>query len=267
MQNIPTPSEYDPVEAANREAEEYNKSPGNLNQLDGYDCKKCLNRGDFMKVEVVRGYPYTPHYYCECRKVRLSIARMRRSGLEDQIKRQRFDSFAVTDDWQREALKAAREYAKDSEGKWLVMLGQVGCGKTHLCTAVCRELLLQGMEVYYGLWREEMKELKGCYTDDEEYSKRMSKLQTVDALYLDDLFKPIKGEGITPADIKLTYDILNHRYVKRLRTVISGELFLNEMLELDEATASRIYEMSRESRVEIGRNKERNWRLRNGQAV
>lgn len=254
-------------EGVQRECETYNKSRGNLNEQDGYDCPKCLNRGYFMAVEFHNGYPYTPHTPCSCMKIRASIARMERSGLKDAIRRYRFDSFTTPEKWQQDMAETAREYAaacrEGSTDKWLVMLGQPGCGKTHLCVATCRELLLQGNEVYYSLWREEMGALKRAMTDEVEYTKRMGKLQQVDVLYLDDLFKPVKGEGITPSDIKLTYDIINHRYVKRLRTLISGELFMDEMLDLDEATASRIAEMSKGFRVEIGRDKMRNWRMRN----
>ena len=261
-----TPSDErpDPVEQAKKDAEAYNNSTG---KLEGYDCPKCKNRGDFMEVDVHNGYPYTPHRQCSCMKIRYSIARLERSGLKDAIYRCKFDNYETPEEWQAQAKKAAQDYAANSldeygQGKWFVMLGQPGCGKTHLCTAVCRELLWQEHEVSYVPWRDAMAQLKHSMMDEEEYTKIMGKLQQVDVLYLDDLFKPIKGEGITASDIKLTYDIINWRYVKRMRTVISGEMYVAEMMELDEATASRIVEMSKGSRVVIAREPGRNWRMK-----
>ena len=262
-----TGTSCDPREQIKQRVEEYNSSKGTLNLEDGFNCDKCQNRGMFAYTEEAYGYLYERYRKCECMKIRASIARMKRSGLETQIKLCRFDNFQCEEAWQENALKTAMDYAQDSEGKWLAMLGQVGAGKTHLCTAVCRELLLQGFEVYYAMWREEMAALKRAMQDPDEYTARMGKLINSDVLYLDDLYKPAQGEGITASDIKLTYDIINARYVKRLRTIISGELMISEMLDRDEATASRIAQMSKGYQVQIGRVKGRNWRLRDdGQA-
>lgn len=259
--SIITAKPSDPIEQAQKDVDAYNALEGTLNLQDGYNCPKCKNRGDFAKLEVVHGYPYTPHTYCECRKIRLSIARMERSGLKDAIKRLTFDKYEAKEPWQVKAKQAAQDYTKSPDDKWLLMCGQVGSGKTHLCTAVCREFLLAGAEVIYCLWRNEMASLKASMGDADEYTRKLGKLCNCDVLYLDDLFKPVKDGEITASDIKLTYDIINARYVQRLRTIISGEMMLNEMLELDEATASRIAEMSRGFQIQIERKEGRNYRL------
>ena len=69
----------------------------------------------------------------------------------------------------------------------------------------------------------------------------------------------MKG-GHTDADIRLAFEILNSRYNdSQLRTIISSELTLFEILGLDEAVGGRIYERSKGFVLEAPRE---NWRLK-----
>lgn len=45
-----------------------------------------------------------------------------------------------------------------------------------------------------------------------------------------------------------------------LYTIISTELFIDELLQIDEGIGSRIAERSKEYRFEVDRNPARNWR-------
>lgn len=252
-----------PLERLERRVAEYNGSTGDLNLADGYDCPKCQNRGLFAFAEEANGYLYERYRVCECRKARDSIARIARSGLQEALSRLTFDSYVVRESWQDQAKKRALSYAKDSpDSAWLLVCGQVGSGKTHLCTAVCGEFLRNGHEVVYSLWRNDMAALKRAQREDSEPIDIFDRLTGCEILYLDDLFKPAKGEGVSASDIKLTYDIINSRYISRRRTIISGELLIGEMLSLDEATASRICELSKGFRVQISRQDGRNYRIR-----
>lgn len=188
---------------------------------------------------------------------------MKDSGLEKQIKEKTFEKFKATEDWQKTALATAQDYAQSPVG-WLLLCGQPGCGKTHLCTAVCRKLLLDGREVYYIPWREESARIKGMNAERRENA--VQKLQQVDVLYLDDLFKVGQAaDGSTrptAADINLACEILNTRYNNKLPTILSTEKSLGELLNIDEAMGSRIKEMSREHNAVIAKKAGRNYRLR-----
>jgi DNA replication protein DnaC len=133
--------------------------------------------------------------------------------------------------------------------------GSVGSGKTHLCTAICGALLDQGKFVRYMLWRDESVKLKAI-VNDGEYEAEIKPLKNCQVLYIDDLFKG----GATAADIKLAFEILNSRYNRRLTTIISCEKTPEELLAIDEALGSRIYERSKGNCVVIHGSK--NWRLR-----
>jgi DNA replication protein DnaC len=193
---------------------------------------------------------------------------MKKSGLEHQIRRCTFGEFRDEEPWQKEMKAAAKAYAKQPEG-WFYAAGQSGAGKTHLCTAICRELLQQGREVVYMLWRDEIVRLKGAVMEADRYGRLMDRYKHAEVLYIDDLFKTGKGrDGQTPqpsaADIHTAFEILNYRYCDPSSlTIVSSELTPQELVEVDEALAGRVMERANIFTVEKDRGK--NWRLR-GQA-
>lgn len=148
------------------------------------------------------------------------------------------------------------EYARNPVG-WFALCGQSGCGKTHLCTAICRELLLAGKNVRYMLWRDEIVRIK---QGGEEQQRILEDFKNVQVLYIDDLFKSGDARP-TAADINYAFEILNYRYnCPELITILSSELTEDELLDVDEAVGGRIYERARA--FTIGRSREKNYRIR-----
>ena len=268
-------------ELAEYRVELSNMDPGKLNEGDGYECQECLNRGFIWKLEERTGKDGEPvyvevHSKCDCMKVRASIRRMKRSGLEPLLKRCTFDKYETTEAWQQSIKEKAMEFPKVSEqleNKWFFMGGGVGSGKTHLCTAVAREFLLQGKEVRYMLWVEEVAKLNAAVNDEAVYRKLIEPLKTVDVLYIDDFFKPVRdnrGQEMKPTqgDLKRAYEIIDYRYQHRdLITIISSERHIHELEEIDSAVGSRIYEMTKQNAYNIAKSKERNYRLRNMEVI
>lgn len=245
--------------------DDWNKTPGNRHEEDGYDCKICKNKGTIAKLVETDGRYSHCFADCQCVDIRNSIMRMKRSGLKDIIKDYTFDKFEDSEPWQKAIKSAAMEYAKNPNG-WFFLGGQSGAGKTHLCTAICREFLLSGKRVRYMLWRDDIVKIKGAVTDSEEYSKLIDQFKTVDVLYIDDLFKTGKAadnsiQKPTGADINVAFEIINYRYNNpSLLTIISSELSEDELIDIDEAIGGRIYE--RAKAFTIGKNRERNYRIR-----
>lgn len=259
-------------EYTKRRVERYNRQQGKLDVSDGYDCKECMNRGDFAEA-VQRGDGwYEVYHECKCMKVRRSIWRMQQSGLSKAIKEQKLSKFQADTDWQKRMLDTANDYLRDgvSSGAWFFTGGQVGSGKTHLCTGIARELLLKGIELRYIIWEQESKRMKAII-NEPEFGDEMRKIETAECLYIDDLFKPIKGEhGDIPtsaADIRLAFQLFNYRYVNRLPTIISSEKYLTEIMDLDEATGSRIYERAKGYTLTVNRDKARNQRKVNDNLI
>lgn len=243
-----------------------NATEGKRHEEDGYNCNLCKNKGYIIKLEELEdGSFHQVCSDCKCVEVRNSIMRMKRSGLKDIIKDYTFDKFEDSEPWQKAVKTAAMEYAKNPEG-WFFLGGQSGSGKTHLCTAICREFLLAGKRVRYMLWRDDIVKIKGAVTDSEEYSKMIDEFKRVDVLYIDDLFKTGKAadnsvQKPTGADVNVAFEIINFRYNNpSLLTIISSELSEDELLDIDEAIGGRIYERAKS--ITIGRSRDRNYRIK-----
>ena len=235
--------------------DKYNQSVGSLKN---YDCQECKNRGEFWKYkdgEIVS----VP---CKCLELRKTLHRIEQSGLKGSIDRLTFESFKTPGHWQELIKIKAKSFVENNNGKWFYIGGQVGCGKTHICTAIVGELFKQDKTGQYMLWRDDAVQLKASINDYEVYKDIMEPLKTVDVLYIDDFFKTEKNKQPTQADINVAFEILNHRYSNNKITVISSERTIDELLEIDEAVGSRIYEKTKESNIIIGQDRNKNYRLR-----
>ena len=262
------------------DADRYNERPGALNvdhadangkmvRGDGIDCEVCLNKGSVYVVltdenGVARRYFKT----CECMRRRLAVRRIQESGMERALKRYSFQAFDASEEWQAQMKMTALNYLQEGvkDGAWLYIGGQSGCGKTMICTAAAG-VMLRKMAVRYMAWPHEAQQIKATANDAERYRELVQPLQEADALYIDDFLKPLKGKdgsdgNATAADLKLAFDILNMRYLNQKPTIISSEWFTSELGMLDEAIAGRISEMCGPWKLDIGRDKARNYRLR-----
>lgn len=233
----------------------YNDTPG---RLTGIDCPVCKNKGRILDIS-----PDGDEYFkeCSCMTKRNVIRYAKQSGLGD-LTNKRFKTYDPVEDWQKRFLEAAIAYTKSvlaGDRGWFTMLGQSGCGKTHLCSAICNRLLGAGKQVVYMLWTSEIREIKANAKD--EYASRVDRFRRAEVLYIDDLFK---GK-ISEADIQIAYEMINWRYNSNLITIISSELSLFDLIKIDAATAGRIKERSGKNVLSVAPDAKKNWRLRDAQ--
>lgn len=263
---ITTGQQFDFVAWEHKKVEDYNASTGDLNEKDGYDCPICKNRGDTMIIETRDGWPRPRVIDCKCKAMRHTIARMKRSGLQNIITDCTFDKYEELEPWHSEVKKRAMEYAANPSG-WFFMGGQSGAGKSHLCTAICRSALLRGDGVQYMLWVDDSAQLKGIVNEGADYAREIDKYKKAPVLYIDDLFKVQNDQGQnrqkpTPADVRLAFEIINYRVVSKLPTIISSEFTLMELVDIDQAVAGRIAEMAGFNAINITPDISKNYRLR-----
>ncbi len=251
---------FDPALQTRLRVDSLNALEGNLT---GYDCPVCRNRGS---VAYAREDGSIVCRECGCMPMRRCVWEMERSGLAGNIREMTFDRFRTEAPWQEKLKAGVEEYAKDPTG-WLLVCGQSGSGKTHLCTAVSRKLLLEQKQLRYMSWREQVSQLKAMALDSRQRGEKLEQLKTVRYLYIDDLYKTGRnadGNDLpSGADVGLAFEILNYRYINHLPTIISTERTAQELVAIDEAVGSRIIEAAGRHVYSIQRDSRRNYRLRN----
>jgi len=223
-------------------------------------CEKC-NDTEYLITIDDDGYVYAKQ--CECGVKKDFERRLRRSGLLDLFQEFRFENYQVKGKWQEIIKHKALDYVENGvkNGEWFFIGGQVGAGKTMICTAIVGKLIELGYEAHYMQFRQEIMELKMGMEDFAEHHRKLNYLKTVKVLYIDDLFKGSKIP--TEADVRLVFDLLNYRYNnKSLITLISTEKNIQDIISIDEAIGSRIYQKSREYMINLAQNKELNQRLK-----
>lgn len=246
-------------EDAKFEVLSYNNRSG---ELLGYDCPICKNKGlvAYLKNE------YIFYKECDCLRSRNSLSRLVSSGLGNLLELYTFDRYTTDFDWQKAVKQKAIDFV-DGNGKCFCMFGVSGSGKSHLCTAISKELMLKGYNLKYMVWLDECIKLKQNRMNSEWYSKTMNLLKNVDVLYIDDFFKGDNNGQPTSADINIALEIINYRYNKsrttnkRMITIISSEKTMQDLIEIDEALAGRIRELAEDNLITIT-GKDKNYRFK-----
>lgn len=240
--------------------EAVNALPG---KLDGYDCPVCKNKG---VVYILKdGYEYARR--CECMDIRESVWRLKASGLEKLLERNRFDTFVCRSHWQETMKKRAEQFLENPKESWFFAGGQPGIGKTHICTALAAGFLEKGKSVRYMLWKDESAKLKAI-VNEPVYEAHIRPWKECAVLYMDDLLKtPMddftkKRKPPSAGDINLAFEIINCRYNNGLTTIISSEHTIEGLMDIDEAIGSRIYERTKEYCLSFAPDRGKNQRLK-----
>ncbi len=200
-----------------------------------YSCEKCSDTGYIGGTKV-----------CSCLKEALVKAAIASSGIGNLIEKQSFENFELGLYRKSEKhyslmssnLEAAKAYARDFKEKRgnLLLIGKTGTGKTHLSTAIAREVIKQGFDVIYDSTQNiisdfETDRFKNAYTQAEP---KADKYLECDLLIMDDL----GTEFVTPFTLSCLYNLINTRQNRGLSTIVSTNLN-NE--ELSKKYEDRIY--------------------------
>lgn len=237
---------------AESEADTFNSSVGHET-----DCKICKGKGYIMAVEVEHGRYYTYVKECRCMRDKIAKQEAKNSGTEQLLEYQ-FSNFYTKSEWQNNLKELAMENAKSKD--WFFVGGQSGAGKTHICSAIANYQRKHGVRVKHIVWTDEIDKLK-----DFESTVHMDNLKMVECLYIDDMFKKVAvkdKQGLTPADITKTWELLNFRANNKLKTIISTECTFDDLVGIDESLAGRIKQKAGKYTLSLSRDIDKNMRLK-----
>jgi DNA replication protein DnaC len=143
-----------------------------------------------------------------------------------------------------QAFNQARAFAGALNG-WLVIHGGYGCGKTHLAAAIANQAVDRGVPTLYLTVPDLLDWLRATYDDQSAtFEDRFEEIREVRLLVLDDF----GSQSATPWAQEKVFQIINHRYLSRLPTVITTNVDLEE---LDGRIRSRLADPELVTRVHI----------------
>jgi DNA replication protein DnaC len=146
------------------------------------------------------------------------------------------------------AFHAARAYADDPRGEhpWLFFYGTKGTGKTHLAAAIGNERLQRGQPAIFMVVPDLLDHLRATFnpTSDTTYDDLFESLRNTALLILDDL----GTQSASPWAEEKLFQLINHRYNRRLPTVITMN---SETNEVDGRLWSRINDVHLSQRITI----------------
>ena len=111
----------------------------------------------------------------------------------------------------------------------------------------------------YVVWTDFIGEVKRDMMSEKsnQVSVRMKEIKNVDVLFLDEVLKKHND-----TDVRYLMEIINYRYTNDLKTIITSEKLLNELIDIDEATFGRAIEKCEGFMINIPRDRKKDWRLR-----
>jgi DNA replication protein DnaC len=145
-----------------------------------------------------------------------------------------FDNFSVKGrmglgDEQEKSLNVARSHAeqfsRDLKG-WLLFCGGYGCGKTHLAAAIANHAAGLGIPTLFLTVPDLLDTLRASFNSAEDpYASRFEEIRNVQLLVLDNLWT----QNATSWALEKLFQLFDHRYVKRLPTVVTTDMDLEEL--------------------------------------
>ncbi len=206
---------------SNGESASRRQGNAGLRQAGNQVCSICHGAGYLAQDLPVDDPNFGKIVPCACKekelkqKRRLELGRLARL---DSHWDQTFETFDHTVPGVQEAYRVARAYADDPQG-WLVLSGQVGCGKTHLAAAIANVCLERDSLVIFSTVPELLDHLRTAFAPSNEipYHELFDRIREAYLLVLDDL----GVEHSTAWATEKLFQIINYRYEYRMPTIIT----------------------------------------------
>ena len=115
------------------------------------------------------------------------------------------------------------------KNKGLYIVGDLGVGKTYLCSALANSLVKKGEKVAYVKVSTFFNEMKSYVTGNSvSLDKMINKLKSVDYLFFDDIGSETVSEFVRD---DILFNILDYRLDNKLITIFNSNLNLEELFK------------------------------------
>ncbi len=199
-------------------------------------------------------------FLCECQQESIAhrrLAHLRAWSNLDIVADKTFKTFQTDGrhlpekhlrDILRRCYGEAQNYAENPRGlyPWILFHGNYGSGKTHLAVAIANYRLEQGNPVLFLTVPDLLDHLRATFgpSSDVEYDDLFERVRNAPLLVLDDL----GTESATPWAQEKLFQLINHRYLHKLPTVITTNVDLDQ---LDPRIRSRLLDRNLTTRVSM----------------
>lgn len=185
-------------------------------------CQLCNDAG-YVVADAKYGEPdFGTLIPCSCKEQERRAQRARAALRIGSLYKHRAQTFATFEADATpsifQAFDAAVRFAEQPEG-FLVLVGPMGTGKTHLAAAIANQRLDAGDEVVFVVVPDMLDRFRRTFHPDstERYDELFEQVRDCALLVLDD----IGTENPTPWANEKLYQLVGHRYALRLPTVFT----------------------------------------------
>lgn len=188
-----------------------------------YECDACMDTGFFEGR------------MCKCMRRALNMAGYESSGVLKLIEKQNFDTFDLgyyegsEKNNMARILSRTRAYAATFDGSMhnLLFIGTTGLGKTHLSSAIAKEVVEKGYDVVYEsaqkIFSDFEAEKFGRTAPGED---RTGRYLSCDLLIIDDLGTEMQSQFT----VSCLYNLVNSRLIAEKSMIISTNIRKEELL-------------------------------------
>lgn len=160
-------------------------------------------------------------------------AKIGRACIPARFAEKSFENYRAETPEQQKAVRVCREYASNFEqhkadGRCILMLGDVGTGKTHLAAAIANQVLRQTKHtVLYVTVSQMIRHVKGSFDRESDYneSDAYKAFATPSLLILDE----IGVQNATEFELTALFEVVNWRYEDMLPTMVISNRGIDDL--------------------------------------
>lgn len=168
------------------------------------------------------------------------------SGIPQRFINCSFDNYQVTDAL-RVVFESCKAYAENFAlnrrlGTCAILCGDVGTGKTHLATAITRQVIASNMTAKYETIASALRKVRETYRKDSKITEQ----QIIDSMAKPDLLvlDEVGVQSGSDAELNTLFDIINSRYQQEKPTLVLSNL---DGAEIKQSIGYRSYDRLREN--------------------